>query len=342
LGAEGGVPLRRWRPLWWLVLGAVFTGVVAITLVLPWEREAFHCELAFEPAVVLPGDLVGLTLNSPRGERMLRVAGVSARVLDLEPRFFRQGQAMVALVGIPSTTPPGRYELEVEVLTTRGELYPLLTVVEVGERQFPVQHLQAGQTLTALLTAANLAEDRAKTTAARATPVTEPLWEGPFLMPVEGRLTTDYGQRRYINHAPSGNPHSGLDIAAPQGTPVTAAARGVVTFAGDLHVSGKTVILDHGLNLFTLYLHLSTILVEVGQEVPAGHAIGRVGSTGFSTGPHLHWTVSVGLVPVNPWFVLERDPLELLGEPAAAIWPDGGSCPDALLGRSASPPSPPR
>ncbi|MDQ7794654.1 MAG: M23 family metallopeptidase [bacterium] len=302
--------MRLCRLAWWLALVTVAVAVVMAAVTWPWPEDppdGFSLELSFHPEVVLPGDLLAIRVS---GESPLyRVTAATGQVLGREIHFYPLERSLVALVGIPSSTPAARYYLRVEVTRSDGEVYGLGSVVEVGSREFPVQHLRAGTALTGLLTAANLASDRARTTAARANPVPRPLWDGPFLMPVEGRLTTDYAELRYVNQAPSGSPHSGLDIAAPPGTPVLAAAAGVVVFSGDLHLSGTTVILDHGLNLFTLYLHLSATLVQVGEEVERGKLIGMVGSTGFSTGPHLHWTVSWGLVPVNPWPLLETDPL---------------------------------
>ncbi|MCR4442287.1 MAG: M23 family metallopeptidase [Peptococcaceae bacterium] len=127
-------------------------------------------------------------------------------------------------------------------------------------------------------------------------------------MPVEGKITTEFGLIRYINNVESGR-HSGLDIAAGRGTPVKAANSGTINLARKLNVTGNTVIIDHGLKLYSTYCHMDKILVKEGEEVKKGQVIGQVGSTGFSTGPHLHWNISIGSTFVNPWLFLDKDPL---------------------------------
>jgi murein DD-endopeptidase MepM/ murein hydrolase activator NlpD len=140
---------------------------------------------------------------------------------------------------------------------------------------------------------------------ARTLSAKEKLWEGKFIMPVEGELTTDFAEIRYVNNEPSSSRHSGLDLAAPKGTPVLAPNNGFVTFAmKGLLSPGNTVVIDHGMGLFTSYYHLDTIGVEKGDEVTKGDVIGTVGSTGFSTGPHLHYAVSIYNTYVNPYQTL--------------------------------------
>lgn len=127
----------------------------------------------------------------------------------------------------------------------------------------------------------------------------EPLWDGPFVMPAEGRTSGEFGTRRILNGEPR-SPHSGLDIAAPAGTPVVAANTGRVAFVGDFFFNGRFVVVDHGLGVFTVYTHLRTVEVREGDMVEKGAAIGEMGSTGRATGPHLHFSVKVGTARVSP------------------------------------------
>ena len=107
-------------------------------------------------------------------------------------------------------------------------------------------------------------------------------------MPVSGRISGIYGSQRILNGEPR-QPHYGIDIAAPRGTPVTAPAAGRVTLVRDLYFSGWTLLITHGMGLNAAFLHLDTVAVNEGEEVARGQVIGTVGSTGRSTGPHLDW-----------------------------------------------------
>lgn len=132
----------------------------------------------------------------------------------------------------------------------------------------------------------------------------ERLWSGAFRFPLAGpRRGGNFGTRRVLN-GEARAPHSGLDIPAPTGTPVYAAQNGRVAVAEPLYLSGNTVVIDHGLGVYTCYFHLSAIEVKQGEDVSAGELIGRVGATGRVTGPHLHWGLIVNDAKVNPLEIL--------------------------------------
>lgn len=120
-----------------------------------------------------------------------------------------------------------------------------------------------------------------------------------FSMPVEGIISSPFGLKRFLNNQ-ARNPHSGLDIAAAEGTPIHAPAPGVVTASGNYFFNGNTVLVDHGQGLISMYCHMSRIDVEVGEEINAGEVLGAVGMTGRVTGPHLHWSVSLNNARVDP------------------------------------------
>lgn len=130
-------------------------------------------------------------------------------------------------------------------------------------------------------------------------------WQNGFIVPVEGSISGHFGNQRFFNGVPK-NPHSGTDIAAPEGTPVKASSSGRVLLAGgNYFYGGNMVIIDHGAGLQTIYMHLKEAKVKQGDEVKQGDIIGLVGKTGRVTGPHLHWGASLNNIRFRPHALLE-------------------------------------
>ena len=132
-----------------------------------------------------------------------------------------------------------------------------------------------------------------------------------FMNPVEGIISSRYGKKRYINDQPR-SPHLSLDIAAAEGTKIVSPTKGRVILVGDFFYAGNYIVIDHGYGLLTSYSHLSKIFVEENQIVTKGEKIGEVGSTGRVTGPHLHWTVYLNKVRINPELLIQEGYLESL------------------------------
>lgn len=130
-----------------------------------------------------------------------------------------------------------------------------------------------------------------------------------FEWPAKGVISGVYGSQRILNGVPKW-PHYGLDIANETGTPVYAPVDGVVTMVDDLYYSGNTLILDHGMRVFSTFLHMDTITVEVGETVKQGEQIGTIGSTGRSTGPHLDWRINLGNTRLDPQTIISESPEE--------------------------------
>ena len=135
--------------------------------------------------------------------------------------------------------------------------------------------------------------------------VWEKLWDGPFIQPVDGVITSSFGLFRYINGSATPSRHQGVDIAVAEGTPVPASNSGQVVFADFVIMTGNTVVIEHGAGLKTIYMHLSEIDCEAGDMVKKGDIIGLVGTTGYSTGPHLHFEVRIGDQSVSPWPLID-------------------------------------
>ena len=147
-------------------------------------------------------------------------------------------------------------------------------------------------------------EENNKIGEARAINSNLPFFKDQFIMPVEGIISGVYGSQRILNGKPKW-PHYGIDIAAKQGTMIKSSATGVVTMAeSDLYYTGGTIIMDHGHGVSTIYSHLESVMVSVGDKINQGDFIGTVGSTGRSTGPHLDFRVN--------WFQTRLDPMSLL------------------------------
>ena len=134
-------------------------------------------------------------------------------------------------------------------------------------------------------------------------PAPERLWKEPFVRPVPQAANSRFGTRSVYNGA-ARSPHGGADFLSPAGTPVKAPNAGRVAVARELYFTGNTVVIDHGLGLFSMLAHLSAIDVREGDLVTAGEVVGQVGATGRVTGPHLHWAVRAGGARVDPLAVL--------------------------------------
>jgi murein DD-endopeptidase MepM/ murein hydrolase activator NlpD len=207
-----------------------------------------------------------------------------------------------ALLGVDLEKPPGDYELTVSATTENGEQAECTATLAVRagkfatesltvEKQFVEPNEQQAQRAVA-------EQEKLRQIFDHITP--EKLWHGPFQLPLTGGVRgTNFGKRRILNGQPR-SPHTGADFPAPTGTPIHATQRGRVVLAEELYFSGNTVIIDHGLGVYSLYGHLSATDVAVGDDVKAGAIIGKVGATGRVTGPHLHWGVTVNKARVNP------------------------------------------
>lgn len=135
------------------------------------------------------------------------------------------------------------------------------------------------------------------------------IYNNNFILPVNGKVTTEYGEQRYINDKKTSYAHAGIDIAAPTGTNVKASNSGNVTLSRDLALTGKTIIIDHGQGLFSFYQHLDELFVDADVFVDRGEVIGTVGSTGRSTGAHLHFAISFHNKYIEPGYLIYNEPI---------------------------------
>jgi hypothetical protein len=205
----------------------------------------------------------------------------------------------LALVGVDLMDPPGAVPLAIGMEGT-GPGMRLTLDLPVREKQFPVQEISLPAEM-AVFDNATLARIRAEAgiLEQRLSAVSAPSWDLPFLPPVEEYRPTGFGARRVINGEPR-SPHTGADIRLPAGTPVRSIAAGVTAFSGEQFFGGRSVVLDHGGGLFSIYYHLQETAVKEGQRVERGETIGAVGSSGRATGPHLHFGVRAAGGRIDP------------------------------------------
>ncbi len=218
----------------------------------------------------------------------------------------------VGLLGIPSVAQPGSYRLEIRM----GEVSQIVPVSVLG-RQFIHEEIPLNREMTKLRTeedARKISEMKELLERISQFNPRSIFHVKPFRAPVEGfRRTSRFGDRRKYRYADGGMDqaiHTGIDFATPRGTPVGASASGHVGFAGPRILTGNTVVLEHLPGVYSLYYHLDRIDVKEGAQVKEGERIGTSGATGLVTGPHLHWEVRVGGIPVNPDAFLQTGPLD--------------------------------
>ena len=215
---------------------------------------------------------------------------------------FRAGNTWAAIVGIDLDAKPGEHKADVLFTMTDGRVDKRDAIIKVVAKKYPTTELKVADRYVELNPAdlARANRESKETETIYASLSTERLWEGVFSIPIPGRSGTNFGHRRVFNGEPRA-PHAGADLRATTGTPVHAANRGRIVLAKNLFFSGNTVIVDHGLGIYSLYAHLSRINVKSGEMVKNGQMIGLAGATGRVTGPHLHWGVRVQGARVDPF-----------------------------------------
>ena len=276
---------------------------LGFALLLSFAAQAIAADpplaLRLAPAQVKQGGVAALELiGAVPGER-LRVR-VGDREIPLGASAL--GAASLLLIGVDLEQPPGPLAMMVEGTLPTGQPARATARLLVRDAAFPVQRLTVPRTFTELDPATLERAGREKATLDRLWEVWTPerFWSAPFRPPLDGAAPpTGFGLRRIINGEPRA-PHTGADFAAAAGTRVLAANAGTVALLEDHFFAGKSLILDHGQGLYTMYFHLEAFLVGIGQRVGRGEAIARVGSTGRVTGPHLHWGARLNGARINP------------------------------------------
>lgn len=257
-------------------------------------------------ALILGWLLLPLSVNAlpraesvPGGIAILPLAPATATApsarYNNQPVLIRQRQQRwEAVVGIPLSAEPGSHRLQ---LNDGSQL-----TFQVRDKRYEAQYITLQNKRQVNPNPLDLERIRGEQSRSRRA---FGHWSEPasvdtqFQLPVVGPISGSFGKRRFFNNQPR-RPHSGLDIAAATGTPVVAPAAGRVVEHGNYFFNGNTVFVDHGRGLVSMFCHLDSYQVEVGDWLEAGQPFAEVGATGRVTGPHLHWSVSLNNARVDP------------------------------------------
>jgi murein DD-endopeptidase MepM/ murein hydrolase activator NlpD len=261
-----------------------------------WHGAAWAAEVPRAEAV--PGGIALVPVTAPAD------AAPTVTYQDKRVMVVRDGDRWEAVVGIPLSIAPGTQHLRVRAGAKRFD-----AEFQVRDKRYATEHITLKDKRKVNPTTADLrriSRERKEIDAALSHWSPRRAGEMNFIVPVHGVVSSPYGLRRFFNGQPR-NPHTGVDIAAPAGTPIRAPAAATVIATGEYFFNGNTVLLDHGQGLVTMYCHMSKIMVKQGQVVQRGQIIGEIGMTGRATGAHTHWGVSLNDTMVNPRLFFPSD-----------------------------------
>jgi murein DD-endopeptidase MepM/ murein hydrolase activator NlpD len=239
------------------------------------------------PEKIIQGNLLQVTGNS--ASKSARLKGHTIPLYEQSP-----GGASLGLMPVPVLIKPGTYQLE--WLDAKGAVLHTQAIL-VRNAHYPAQNIVLSQSLTQLR---STPQERNRVGEFQKGQSAVRYWSFPLQVPLDGCLTSLFGVQRLHNGKPTGDFHAGLDQRGATGTPIHAVTAGTVKLAGQFALHGGTVGVDHGQGLKSIYLHMSKVAAQEGEHVNAGDVIGYVGSTGRSTGSHLHWALYANGEPVNP------------------------------------------
>ena len=222
--------------------------------------------------------------------------------------FFSSGNGhYTALVGADLEAKPGLAAVMIKGLTLTGKQRDSQILLRIKPKSFKKESFSVAAEFDQLSPEVKerIHKDQDEFSRAFMTSAPERLWEGPFVLPILSEVSSPFGYRRVINGTPR-SPHTGVDLRAALGSEVIAANHGRVALLGDFFFSGRSLVLDHGGGLYTMYFHLSEFKVETGVAVRKGDVIGLSGMTGRVTGPHLHWSARLNGARIDPFELINK------------------------------------
>jgi len=249
-----------------------------------------------------PGEIVVLRVRSP-----FPIVRLEGSVFGKSFPFYAEDEPgqWTGLIGIDLTTKPGKYTVRLRGAGKDGKSLALDHALNIVAKTFPTRRLTLDEKfVTPPPEVLGRIEREGKQVQAILSAVgPRRFWSGSFVAPVPGPPISEFGKRNILNGKPR-SPHSGTDFRAAAGTPIRAPNAGTVVLAADLYYSGNTLIIDHGLGLYSYFAHLSAFDSGEGDKVKKGEIVGKVGATGRVTGPHLHWTVRLVGTRVDPLSIM--------------------------------------
>jgi murein DD-endopeptidase MepM/ murein hydrolase activator NlpD len=250
-----------------------------------------------------PGEILIFEVAPNQGKKIASVSGI---LLETPIEFYNQNGIWYALFGIPLKINIGDRKVEITALDESGTEVTENFTILLRKRIFTVSHLTVDPyylTYTEEQTA-RIKKEQEIMKAVWANVTQEKLWEGNFISPIESEITLDFPVKRVFQEE-FRSYHTGIDLRAGVGSEVKAANSGKIVICGDFFFSGKFIVIDHGRRLYSFYAHLSEFKVKMSDLVKKGQIIALSGDTGRITGPHLHWTMKVNAVNVDPQSVLK-------------------------------------
>jgi murein DD-endopeptidase MepM/ murein hydrolase activator NlpD len=257
---------------------------------------------AIKPIEVLQGEIAELQIPS---QGLSAVAGRLGK--EFLP-FYRNGAGTyAAFVGIDLEAKPGMVKVIVKGITDAGAHHETAIALKIKPKLFKKESFSVAAEFDSFSEEVleRIRREQDEFSRVFATSAPQRLWEGAFVPPVSAEISSPFGYRRVINGTPRA-PHTGTDLRVPTGTEVRASNHGKVVLLGDFFFSGRSVILDHGGGLYTMYFHLSEFRVEEGTTVGKGDVIGLSGMTGRVTGPHLHWGARLNNARIDPFELVAK------------------------------------
>lgn len=264
-----------------------------------WAKPSTQSSVHISSLRIPQGGISVITIRTERGEHPL-VTWLTKKVY-LVPDSSKTCWQGFLVADLKER--PGRYEAFISINPSVQEIK---VEVEILAKDYGVCRLTLPKHMVELddETLERVFKEQRKMKRLWEKPYPTPLWNGRFLRPLPGKIISPFGTRRIINGQPR-SPHSGVDLRGQTGTPIKAINHGKVVLTDDYFFSGRSVVVDHGGEILSMYFHLEKILVHHGQIVEKGQVIGLVGSTGRATGPHLHWGIRLNGARIDPLMFIE-------------------------------------